>query len=117
MASTEEVLNHHLETFGKGDLDGVLSDYTEDSVLFTPQGPLRGVSAIKPLFVSLLAEFGKPGTSFKMIAQHVVGEAAYIVWSADTLDNTYVLATDTFIVKEGKIVIQSFAGKIDPKSK
>jgi ketosteroid isomerase-like protein len=117
MPSTAEVLEHHLVSFGKGDLDAVLSDYTEESVLFTPKGPLRGLAAIRPLFVSLLAEFGKPAVSFAMIAQHVVGEAAYIVWTAETTDNVYAVGTDTFIVRNGKIVIQSFAGKIDPKKK
>ena len=37
-------------------------------------------------------------------------------WTAETADNVYELATDTFFVKEGKIVAQSFTAKITPKS-
>ena len=113
--STANVLEHHLSCFGSGDLDGIMTDYTEDSLLFTPEGPLKGREAIRGLLASLIAEFAKPGASFEMKTQTVEGEAAYIVWSAETADNTYELATDTFVVRDGKIVYQSFAGKIVPK--
>jgi len=48
MASTKDIEDHHLNCFGAGDLNGVLSDYAPNAVLFTPDGPLRDVNAIKP---------------------------------------------------------------------
>jgi len=45
----------------------------------------------------------------------IEGDYAYIVWSADTPDNIYDFGSDTFVVKNGKIVAQTFAGKIIPK--
>ena len=113
--STEEVLNHHLSAFGDGDLEGILSDYGEDSLLMTPQEVLRGRGQMKPVFEALLTEFAKPGASFAMHRQTVEGEIAFIVWSAETADNVYELGTDTFVVRDGKIVAQSFTGKITPK--
>ena len=112
MTTTADVLGHHLQSFGSGDIDAVLSDYAEDAVLFTQDGPLVGPDAIRPLFVTLLAEFGKPGASFNMQTQSVHGDYAYIVWTAETADNVYELATDTFVVRDGKIVAQSLAAKI-----
>ena len=41
-ATTQEVLTHHLDTFGKGDLAGVMADYSPESRLFTPNGMLKG---------------------------------------------------------------------------
>ena len=38
LATTESVLQHHLQCFGSGDLDGIISGYTEKSVLFLPSG-------------------------------------------------------------------------------
>jgi hypothetical protein len=38
-----------------------------------------------------------------------------ILWAAETADNVYELATDTFVVQDGKIIAQSFAGNITPK--
>jgi len=51
----------------------------------------------------------------KMNESQVKGDYAYILWTAETADNRYELATDTFVVRDGKIVAQSFAAKILPK--
>ena len=116
MTSTKDVINHHLKAFGERDLKGVLSDYAPGVVFFTQNGLLRGVDAIKPLFQTLIAEFGKPGATFNMKQQFVEGDHAYIVWTGETADNVYELGTDTFVVQNGKIVAQSFTGKITPKT-
>jgi ketosteroid isomerase-like protein len=115
MASTRDVLDHHVRSFGEGDLEGILSDYAPGAVLFTPDGPLKGADAIKPFFQAMLAEFGKPGTAFSMKHQSVEGDYAYVLWTAETADNVYELGTDTLVVRDGKIVAQSFAGRIMPK--
>ena len=64
---------------------------------------------------AMIAEFGKPGAAFSMKQQSVEGDYAYILWTAETADNVYEVGTDTFVVRDGKIVAQSFAGKITPK--
>ena len=115
MTSTKDVLDHHIKCFGEGDLTGILSDYAPGAVLFTPDGPLRGADAIRPLFQAMIAEFGKPGAAFSMKQQFVEGDYAYILWTAETADNVYEVGTDTFVVRDGKIVAQSFTGKITPK--
>ena len=115
MASTKEVLDNHLKCFGEGDLEGILSDYAPGAVMFTSDGPLRGADAMRSLFQAMIAEFGKPGTTFRMKRQFVEGDYAYILWTAETADNVYELGTDTFVVRDGKIVAQSYTGKITPK--
>jgi ketosteroid isomerase-like protein len=116
MKSTSDVINHHLKAFGERDLKGVLSDYAPGALFFTTSGPLRGPDAIRPLFQAMIAEFAKPGASFSMKQQFVDGDYAYILWSAETADNVYELGTDTFVVRDGKIVAQSFTGSITPKT-
>jgi len=116
MTSTQDVVNKHLKAFSERDLKGILADYAPGAVLFTPDGPLKGPDAMRPFFQSLIAEFGKPGSSFRMKHQAVDGDHAYIVWSAETADNVYELATDTFVVRDGRIVLQSSAGKITPRA-
>jgi len=115
MASTKNVLDHHLKCFDEGDLKGILFDYAPEAVLFTPDGQLRGADAMRPLFQAMIAEFAKPGAAFSMKQQSVEGEYAYILWTAETADNVYEVATDTFVVRDGKIVAQSFTGKITQK--
>ncbi len=116
MLSTSDVLSRHLRCFAERDLDGVLADYSPDAVLFSPAGPLKGPDGIRPLFQTLVSEFAKPGSSFTLLLQCVEGDHAYIVWTAETADNSYEFATDTFVVRNGTIVAQSFAAKIKPKA-
>lgn len=116
MPTTDEVVDRHMKYFEERDLDGVLSDYSSDAVLFTPGRPLKGLGEITPFFQAFLAEFAKPGASFSMRERSADGDYAYILWSAESADNSYELATDTFVVRNGKIVAQSFAAKITPKS-
>jgi ketosteroid isomerase-like protein len=116
IATTQEILTHHLTCFGAGDLEGILSDYSEDIVFFLPDGPIKGPAAMKPFFEAMFAEFSKPGITFELHNQSVEGDYAYIFWSADTPDNTYEAGTDTFVIRDGKIVAQSFSANITPKA-
>ncbi len=116
MPSTKAVLDHHVQCFGAGDLAGILSDYAPDAVLFTPNGPLKGVAAIGPFFKEMLAEFGKPGMAHRQTHESIDGEYAYVLWTAETADNLYEFATDTLVVRDGKILAQSFAAKLSAKA-
>jgi ketosteroid isomerase-like protein len=115
MYSTKDVLDRHLKRSNEGDLEGILTDYSPGAVIFTPDGPLRGIDAIRPLFQVMIVEFGKPGAVFSMKQVSTEGDFGYILWNAETADNVYELGTDTFVVRDGKIVAQSFTGKIIPK--
>jgi ketosteroid isomerase-like protein len=116
MKSTKEIIDHHLKAFGERDLEGVLSDYGPNAVFFTQNGPLHGADAIRPLFRAMIVEFAKPGAEFDIKKQFVDGDYAYILWTAETADNVYELGTDTFVVRDGKIMAQSFTGKITPRN-
>ncbi len=116
MISTQAVLDRHLKCFGEGDLNGLLSDYVPSSILFTPAGLLKGIDPIRAFFQPLFEEFSKPGAVFSLKQQFIEGDHAYILWTAETADNVYEFATDTFVVRDGKIVAQSFASKTMPKS-
>ena len=113
--TTQDVLTHHLKSFGAGDLVSTLADYTAESKLFTAEGLLRGPEAIRGFFVKVFEEFAQPGASVEMLRQEVDGDTAYIVWTAETAAKRYELATDTFIVQNGKIITQTFAAKVSPK--
>ena len=107
--TTSDVLDRHLKAFAEHNVDGVLADYSSEAVLFVPTGPLRGPDAIRPLFEGLVSEFAKPGSSFTVQHRSIEGDHGYILWTAETADNSYEFATDTFVVRKGKIVAQSFA--------
>src|SRR2546426_419324 len=107
-ATTQDVLTHHLDNIG--DIAATMADYTAESRFFTPDGLLRGSEAIRSFFVRMFEEFAKPGMSFELLRQEVDGDTAYIVWRAETADNIFELGSDTFIVRNGKIVT-TFGGE------
>ena len=121
MASTKEVLDHHLKCLGAGDLAGIVADYAPEAVLitppgfFTPDGILRGPTGAEFGFRKLIGEFGAPGASFDLRQTVIEGDYAYIVWRAETPDRTYDFGSDTFVIVNGKIIAQTFAGKIVPR--
>ena len=116
VTDTAQVLSHHLRALGAGQLDEVLNDYIEDSVLITPKGPIKGLHGIRAAFEGFLSGLFKPGTyELALDARHVDGQVAYIVWHAKCASADIALGTDTFIVKDGKILVQTFAAKVEPR--
>jgi ketosteroid isomerase-like protein len=108
--STEAVLGRHLQALMQRDLDTVMKDYANNAVIFTPNGPAKGPTAIRAGFEGLLGAMTPEAfANFKLIKQDVDGEYAYIVWSAVRV---VPFGGDTFHVRNGKIVSQSFVGQM-----
>ncbi len=93
-----------------------LEDFSPEAVVFTPSGTLKGKSEIKTYLQNLLEEFGKAGASETVRPATFEGDYAYLIWSGETVDNNYEFATDTFVVRTGKIVVQ-FLAKVTPKTR
>jgi major membrane immunogen (membrane-anchored lipoprotein) len=107
---TKEVLDHHWKAFQQNDLDGTMADYTEESVLITPDVTYKGLSEIRKNFEKAFAAFPKDSTTMTLDKSIVVKEVAYITWKAKTPAFELSFGTDTFIVQDGKIVRQTYAG-------
>ncbi|GCL63210.1 nuclear transport factor 2 family protein [Pseudaquabacterium pictum] len=103
--STKAVLDHHLGAFAKG-LDEIMKDYTAASVILTHDKQYRGTTEIRGFFDGFLKSV-KPGfwEAFKISAQAVDGDVAYLVWEAKPFVNQ---ATDTFVIRKGRIAVQTF---------
>jgi hypothetical protein len=104
-AATEHVFDHHLDAFAKG-LDELLKDYDDSSTIITPDKTYRGTSEIRSFFKAFL-ESGDPGfwSAFKITSKSTSGEVAYLAWEAKPW---VTLATDTLVVKSGKIAVHTF---------
>jgi ketosteroid isomerase-like protein len=115
MSSTESVLAHHLEMFGDGDVEGLMEDYASDALFISESGIHQGYEEIREVYEDLLPEFQGSSVEFTLEEQSAADDYAYIVWSAVTTENEYEFASDTFVVKDGEIVAQTFAAKVSPK--
>jgi ketosteroid isomerase-like protein len=114
--STETVLNHHLEGFSNGNVDAVMEDYTEDSVLITPDASLTGLESIRALFTGFFGGLFKPGTyEFTLDRMEISGDVAYIVWHSTNEGMDVKLGTDTLLIRDGKIAVQTFAAFMQEK--
>ena len=106
-AQTEAVLAHHMESFAATDVDAIMSDFTEDSVLITVDQTLKGLAEIRTFFVGMIPvvtpEFL---ASFNMVKQEISGDVAYVNWN---VPGFFALGTDTLVIKNGKISVQTFA--------
>ena len=108
ISTTEAVLNHHLQAIFSRDLDAILSDYTEDAVMFTPFGLSKGPDQIRATFAAIMnLVTPEVMAEMKLGQQNIDGDFAYILWTAGAHITT---ASDTFCVRNGKIVMQSFVG-------
>jgi ketosteroid isomerase-like protein len=114
--TTEAVLNLHLEAFDSGNVETLLSDYAPDAILLTPTGALHGHTQIRPVLQSLLDDIFQSATQFTMLQQIVEGEVAYIAWSAESTRYRVPLGTDTYLVRNGQIVVQTYAAQMEAKA-
>jgi ketosteroid isomerase-like protein len=110
---TSQVLNHHLSAFGNNDLPEILKDYTEESELLTPAGPLKGLTAIRSFFADYFRII-PTGSSFEMKRLTVTSNAAYLVWASASPVADIPLGTDSFFLEGNKIRLHTVAAHILP---
>lgn len=114
--ATQDVLHHHLAAFGAGDVDEMLKDYTDDSILMTADGTIAGLDGLRAAFTGFVGGLFAPGTyELTMDAERVEGDVAFTVWHATCASSDVAIGVDTFLVRDGKIAVQTFAAKIDPR--
>ena len=103
---TEEVLNHHLSSFSVG-VDEIMKDYTEASVLIAPEGTYSGLTQIRAFFQGFVDNFpAEAWESFQVLRTEFSGEVAYLLWDARPF---VMMGTDTFVIRDGKILSQTYA--------
>lgn len=101
------LLQEHIAAVAKGDLAAMAGHYSDESVLILPDQTLKGQKQVCGFYAHLLASMPAGWMAgFKLIRQDVQGEVAYLLWQAPPL---IPLATDTFVIRNGKIVAQTFA--------
>jgi hypothetical protein len=98
--STHEVLAHHLQAFAQG-RDALVSDYAEQSTIVLQTATITGLAGIRQFFDGFLRDI-QPGfwEAFKIQRQEVCADVAYLVWEAKPF---VAMATDTLVVRDGKI--------------
>ncbi len=102
-----------LAAFQRGDVNTVIGQYRDDAVVVTPQGQVKG-QAIAAMMVALFDEFAQPGTSFELLYRQETGDVANFVWRARTSKTVYEFCAETYVLKDGKVAVQTFSAQTRP---
>jgi ketosteroid isomerase-like protein len=110
---TESVVRHHLQSFlEQQGVDAILSDYADDACFLCEGRAYCGKPAIRGFFEEFIAALPPQAIGqFTLRSLRVQGEVAHIIWSAGP---ELPLGTDTFVVRKGRIVSQTFAMYAEP---
>lgn len=105
---TETVVRRHLQAFlEQRGVDAILNDYADDAWLISEAQPYSGKPAIGEFFDAFIGRLSPQAfRQFTLRSLRVQDDVAYITWSAGP---ELPLGTDTFVVRDGRIVLQTFA--------
>jgi len=116
MDSSEKIIRDHIEALKCGDTEALLSHYDDSAFIVHQEGVASGKEEMKGLFDFFSAEVLVANkTELTLITLTAKADMVYIVWRAESPTFSIPLATDTFILRDGKIVQQSTAGVMNPK--
>ena len=109
----QEVFQHHGEVLMAEDLDGIVSDYTEDALFITPDGVLRGKEGVREGFVKLLGDV--PSASWDLPTQIFEDDILLLEWKAEPEKVKVEDGIDTFVFRDGLIRVQTVRYTLIPK--
>lgn len=101
----QEVFQHHAEVLIAGDIDGIVSDYSDDAVFITPAGTLHGKDGVRQGFEKLLADL--PNAEWDVPTQIFEGDVLFIEWNARSQSSRAEDGIDTFVFADGLIRAQT----------
>src|SRR5215467_13165446 len=101
----QEVFQHHVQALGAGNLDEIVTDYTDDAVFITPAGIQRGKEGVRAGFTQLLADV--PDAKWELPTQIYEGDILFLEWAADSAATRVEDGIDTFVFRDGLIRVQT----------
>jgi hypothetical protein len=114
MARTpQEVFQHHAEVLIAGDLDGIVSDYSDDALFITPDGVKHGKDGVRDGFVKLLSDV--PQADWNVPTQIFEDDVLFIEWQAESANAKVEDGIDTFVFRDGMIRVQTVRYTAVPK--
>lgn len=109
--STAEVHDHHHQAFLDQNVEEIIKDYDEESILITPDGNLhKGVEEIRNTFEIAFTQIFPSEMDLQLIKKTTDEGIVFLLYSlsnAETGETVWKFASDTFIIENGKIKYQT----------
>ncbi|MEB3281787.1 MAG: nuclear transport factor 2 family protein [Lyngbya sp.] len=107
---TKQVWEHHIQAWDNSDLEDIMSDYSEDSILILNNTLYKGIDQVACVFDSLFDIFANGNN---IIAPETIeGEVIYITWNYTPFNDDSYDGTDSFVVRNGVIEYQTIASRL-----
>jgi ketosteroid isomerase-like protein len=103
--SVEDALRDHLHAVNTGDVQAILEDYADDSVILTAQGALEGKRGVEAFFTQAFSLLPEAKVSAKSTV--MAGDALIVWWTAESPAGRVDDGVDTFVVEDGLIKLRS----------
>ena len=116
MARTvEQIVEEHSANLVAGDLEAVMSDFCEESFMITPQGIIKGLDALRTHFDNTIKYVLTPDVKTQNVLVRAEGNIGYVIWKAEGDRFSIPFATDTFVIENDKIMVQTFGSVVNKK--
>lgn len=103
--SPADVVNHHMASVAKSDIDAMMSDYADDAVVLEAGQAIQGKAAIRALFERIFPK-PAPGAPPRATPQPTKvwqdGDVGFTTWTMGATKGG-----DDFLVRGGKIQVQA----------
>ena len=117
-----DIVNRHMAFANAGNIDGIVGDYADDGVAITAGKATAGKAALRAMFAGMLAPkpaaagaAAPPKAVMKNLKIWADGDVGFVAWEMNPGTPQAVKGTDSFLVRHGKILVQSvFIGGQQP---
>ena len=108
----QEVFQHHGEALQAGNLDEIVADYSDDAVVISPGGVLRGKDGVRQAFEQLLGDL--PDAKWELPTMIFEGDILFLEWKATAEKVKAEDGIDTFVFRDGMIRVQTLRYTLTP---
>ena len=109
--TAEEVFAHHGQSLGAESPDDIISDYSADALLIVQSKVYRGREGARQVFTQLLNEVPQAKWALNTV---FADDVLYLEWQARSARSRIDDGIDTFVFKDGIIVIQTVRYTVTP---
>jgi hypothetical protein len=107
------VWHRHVERAVAGDIDAVMEDFAEDSVIITSQGVLEGKAAIRQFFEAFLGDYDQAAIDSTVVNTETIhGDVVVFNFTVGSAGMTY---QDTAVIGDDRIRVLTTVGYPTPQ--
>lgn len=109
--TAEEVFAHHGQALGAGQLDDIVDDYRDDSILIVNEEVFRGKDGVRSVFTQLLHDVPAADWDLNTV---FADDVLYLEWKARSAERHVDDGVDTFVFDDGRIRVQTIKYSVHP---